>query len=146
MPGNRNIGEKKCMSHFPIWFVSENQPPESMSSHNELSSTVRSILLPCGCLLSHPLNVEYILSYSEGLSLSLSRQLVDNCPHPHPSRFPLLSLPLSPSKKPVTPPPPPPCAGLEIEMMEGMGGFDWLRCWDVILRRLKCEVCVNVCV
>ena len=32
----------------------------------------------------------------------------------------------------------------EIKMMEGMGGFDWLRCWDVIL---KCVlVCVWVCV
>lgn len=69
---------------------------------------------------------------------------------PPPSLCSLLSL--SPSKKkPVTPPPHHtltprlhPCAGLGIEMMEGMGGFDWLKCWDVILCKLKCEVCVCV--
>lgn len=153
--------KKMHMSHFAIWFVSANQP-ESMSFHNELSSTILSILLPCGCLLSHPLNVEYILSYSKGFSLSLSlspltdyRQLI----FIRPSLCLFLSLPLSTPKKPVTyssppphpPHPHPPCAGLEIEMMEAMGGFDWLRCWDVILSKLKCEVCaccvyVRVCV
>lgn len=49
------------MSHFAILFVSANQP-ESMSFHNELSSSILSVLLPCSRLLSHPLNVEYILS------------------------------------------------------------------------------------
>lgn len=55
-----------------------------------------------------------------------------------------------PSTTPSKPsPPPPPCAGLEIEMREGIGGFDWLRCWDVILCEPKCEVCawwVGMCV
>lgn len=103
-------GEKMHMSHFAILFVSANQP-ESMSFHNELSSSIPSVLL------SHPLNVEYILSWSKGvrvpLSLSLSlylpalsnyRQL---CFPPPPSVCPH-SLSLSPPQKPVTPPLPPP--------------------------------------
>lgn len=53
------------MSHFAILFVSANQP-ESMSFHNELSSSIPSVLL------SHPLNVEYILSWSKGVRVPLS--------------------------------------------------------------------------
>lgn len=77
-----------------------------MSFHNELSSTIQSILLPCLCLLSHPLNVEYVLSDSTGFSLSLilRRQLADK-------PFPFLFLAFlifssfvgNQKKKPVTP-------------------------------------------
>lgn len=56
------------MSHFAILFVSANQP-ESMSFHNELSSSIPSVLL------SHPLNVEYILSWSKGVRVPLSLSL-----------------------------------------------------------------------
>lgn len=40
-------------------------------------------------------------------------------PHPHPTH----------------------CAGLEVEMREEVGCFDWLRCWDAILSKLQSEVC-----
>lgn len=64
------------------------------------------------------------------------------CHHPEN----LLLLPHTTPSSPA--PPPPPCAGLELEMREAMGGFDWLRCWDVILCKLKCEVYASgwVCV
>lgn len=110
--------EKMHMSHFAILFVSANQP-ESMSFHNELSSSIPSVLL------SHPLNVEYILSWSKGvrvplslspsLSISLPCQIIDNCVFPprllsalilslchHPK-----NLLLPPSPHPPTQPPHP---------------------------------------
>lgn len=104
------------MSHFAIWFVSANQP-ESMSFHNELSSTIPSILLPCSCLYlfsNHWMwNVFWASARGKGLSLvlslslSLSLCLLSGYRYHFPSFF-LSSIPslhLPPPRKPVTPPP-----------------------------------------
>lgn len=101
-------------------------------------------------------NVFWASARGKGLSLSASCQVIGTI-------FPLFSYPLFllfifhhpenllllPHSTPSSPAhPPPPCAGLELEMREAVGGFDWLRCWDVILCKLKCEVCASgwVCV
>lgn len=104
-------GEKMHMSHFAILFVSANQP-ESMSFHNELSSSIPSVLL------SHPLNVEYILSWSKGvrvplylspsLSISLPCQIIDNCVFPPAFCLPSFSLSVTTPKTCYSPPSPHP--------------------------------------
>lgn len=104
--------KKTYMSHFAIWFVSANQP-ESMSFHNELSSSIPSILLPCSCLyffFNHWMwNVFWAAARGKGLYLVLSPSLSASC-QVIGTIFPLFlssipSLHLPPPTKPVTPPP-----------------------------------------
>lgn len=140
MPGKGDWerGKKLHMSHFAIWFVSANQP-ESMSFRNELSCTPLSNPLPCACLFSHQLTQKCISSYWTGEALSF----LPSC-HVKVNCFVLLYLPPLHHHHPdkSTPHPHPTlCAGLEVEMREEVGGFDWPRCWDVILSKLKSEVC-----
>lgn len=106
--------KKTYMSHFAIWFVSANQP-ESMSFHNELSSSIPSILLPCSCLyffFNHWMwNVFWAAARGKGLylvlspslSLSASCQVIGTIFPLFLSSIPSLHLP--PPTKPVTPPP-----------------------------------------
>lgn len=108
--------KKTYMSHFAIWFVSANQP-ESMSFHNELSSSIPSILLPCSCLyfffstteceMCFELQQGVRVSTSFSLLFSLSLCLLSGYRYHFPSFF-LSSIPslhLPPPTKPVTPPP-----------------------------------------
>lgn len=96
-------------------------------------------------------NVFWVTGRGKGLSFLPPCHVKVNCffllyfpplHHCHPDK----SIP--PTTLPTTPFPPstPLCAGLEIEMREGVGGFDWLRCWDVILSKLKCVLAGWLCV
>lgn len=141
MPGKGNWeeGKKNCIC---LILQSDSSQQISLSQcHSIMNFTPLTILLPCfhanwlrnafierGKSLSHPLSsASYYCSFPLSPCFSSSS--------PHREKLSLLPATLFPPYPPTLL-----CAGLEIEMREEVGVFDWLRCWDVILCTLKCVV------